>query len=312
MTIGLPLRFAGPSGVVNFVQGSLGGGGYADGLSGPATTSHILVRGNYADIYRWKAATQSCDNVTTSPHMDGFNIAPGLSGTPFAVAIAPSDETRCYAVIGPMPPRSGYQFFGANVGQFIASNNGGESWYKPGAANPATDPLTQPWGLTGGNIYGGSNIAIDPLNKDIIWYMDWQGPVYVSYNGAVSWTLASSLVSAALQTATAAGNAGTDGNSGTGTFKVTSNPILGNTYNQYGIGVFNLTSPFSITGGWGKYVDASSSSTVIAIEGDIQSANGLRKPFTLLTGFKSAAGPFGFWTFGPPVLPIHAFSRGPL
>ncbi len=274
-TKGLPLRFAGPSGVVNFLQGALGGGGYADGLSGPATTNRIFVRGNYADLYRWKATSQACDNVTTSPHMDNLGIGPQISGTPMATAVAPSDETRVYALLGILPPRLGYQAFGANYAQFYASNDGGDTWYKPGSANPSTDPLTQPFSSTSGNVYSGSNIVVDPLNKDIVWYMDWNGPVWLSYDGAVTWTLQTSLMNSALQKATAAGNSGFDGTAGTNTFKVTSNPILGTTYNGYGIGMYNATHPFSINGqNIGGYVDASSSSTLIALGGVIQGNTG--------------------------------------
>ncbi len=274
MSVGFPLRAAGPSGVVNFIQGALGGGGFADGLSGPATTTHIFVRGNYPDLYRWKATSGTCDNVTTSPFMDRLGISPATVGTPLCSAVAPSDETRVYLITGNMPPRLGYQAFAADYGQLFISNDGGASWDKAGSSHPSTDALTQPFGLYNGNIYSGSNLVVDPLNKDIVWFMDWSGAVYVTYNAGTSWTLQSTLMDLALPKATAAGNVSADGTCGQNTFKVTSNPILGNTYDQYGIGIFNATHPFTINGSGTLYADASSSSTLIAFAGRVQSRTG--------------------------------------
>lgn len=269
-TRGMPLRFAGPfsSGITSFVQGALGGGGYADGLSGPATTSHIFVRGNYADLYRWKASSGTCDNVTTVPHMSSLGVSPGTMSTPFAVAVAPSDETRVYAIFHVIPPRLGYQAFGANYGQLYASNDGGDTWYKPGSSSPSTDPLTTPLQISTGNVYSGPNIAVDPLNKDVLWLQTWAGVLYTSYDGGVTLTLRTDLMDLALPKATVT----IAGTAGGGSFSVVSNPVLGTSF-AFGIGAFDATNPFAIGGEGGDYNDASSSTTLVALTNTILQGN---------------------------------------
>jgi hypothetical protein len=269
---------AGPSGITNWVQGALGGGGYAEEIAMDPSGNFFLVRSNLANTFRWKRSTNLFDNVSVSPNMDALSLGLTNYGSPYAHAVGPSN--RCYLITSILPPRLGYQAFAADHGQLYRSDDGGNTWFKPGSSSPSTDPLTKPLSVYGGDMYQGPPMAVDPNNADVLYIMGINGAVWVTYDGGVTLSAMTTLMTAALPHCSASGNTGTDGNSATITFKVDSNPVLGNTSS---LGVFDATKPFAVGGsGSDFYHDSLSSSTTVTVN-FIQSADGLPFGFGLNT-----------------------------
>ncbi len=277
MTGLIQLRAHGQSGITNFIQGALGGGGYAQEISMAPNGDFFFVRSNLANTPRWQRSTNLFDNVSASPNMDALNIGLNTYGIPYGHAAGPGG--RCYVVVSILPPRLGFQAKGADHGQLLRSDNGGATWFKPGSSSPSSDPLTYPISLFN-NMIQGPPIAIDPNNADVVYIMGINGAVLVSYDGGVTIAPMLTLMNAALPNCTASGNTGTDGNSATTTFKVNSNPVLGNIGS---LGIFNATHPFAVGGSSeDDYINASSTSTLITTP-FIQSADGLPFGFGLNT-----------------------------
>jgi hypothetical protein len=231
-------------GITNFAYGALGGGGYSFEVSFAPDGSSLLVKANLPNSFQWRRSGDTVINLSKSPYMDGLQVGPGQIGSPYSHAYGP-DSQRIYLSTGTIPNRLLTGNVGSTIGQLYRSDDGGNTWVKPGPGGTVspTGTLTQPLSIAGGNMYMGPPMMVDPLNKDILWYMGWNGSILVTYNAGVTWHVRTDLMdSAGLPKCTA--NADVN---------VLGNPIPCNPSNPiHGLpgtwAVFDATHPFSIGG----------------------------------------------------------------
>lgn len=240
-----------PSGVTTFFQGALGGGGFANNLSASPDGSIRFVTGNTPNLYRWRSSTGLWDNQSTSPTMDNLGIKPLKGpGTCDFVAVGP-DNLRVYltcALIG-ADQRVGYINTGGGKqgldhGQLYRSDDGGNSWSRPGT-NVGSTGISIPldYGSGGLTPFGGPRMVVDPNNKDVVWGMMYNGIVWVSYNGGVTIHIVQALADLTLLKCQATANCVL----GLKTITVDSNPVAASfDYAHYG--VYNMDHPFSLGG----------------------------------------------------------------
>ena len=250
----LAWRHGKQTGIQNYVQGALGGGGFAFQLSSSPDGSIRFMRGDTPNLYRWDSGSGLFKNISTSPYMDGIGIAVQGFDRAYAVACA-ADNQRVYMITGVMPPRLGYintggGQIGMDHGQCYRSDDKGNTWIKPGSANPATDPLRTPLSAgANGHFYQGPFLTVDPNNKDVAYFLGWNGAVWVTRDGGANWTLLISLMRSALPR----GFATADTTVGLNTITMGGGcPISGATAGIYS--AFNATHPFAFGGSNGDDV----------------------------------------------------------
>lgn len=238
------------SGITQFQQGALGGGGFAFEFSSTPDGTVRFLRGDYPNSYRWDSTSDGWINNSTSPYMDALGISVEGYGQPKATGCAWDNQT-IYQVTGVMPGRLGMTTSGGgklamNHGQLYKSTDKGQTWFKPGSANPSTDPLTTPLSVTGsGHNFQGPPLSVDPNNSNVFYYMGWSGAVWVSYDGGVTITPMLALMRLALPSCHATANT----LAGNTVVTVDSCPISGASAGVYG--AYDATNPFALGGSTG-------------------------------------------------------------
>jgi hypothetical protein len=263
--------------VTNFIQGNIGGGGYAYSLQ-MAPNGSMLVSGNTPNLYRYKASTGRWDNVSVSPNMDSIGIGPGLFGTVYSSAWGP-DSQRIYSVFPKMPSALGVLRGAYHMGQshnaVFRSDDAGSTWSMTGLTNIAGFNTSGP-GAAEPLLY------VDPNNVDICYVMDVIGIVHVTYNGGSTWSVVNTLMTM-LPTATVVGNY--TAFYAPATVTVNANPISGlSTYFAY-----DSTNPLALGTDYNTTVFGGTATTMLlgplaTLDGSANNGNSLRNNDVLYFG----------------------------
>src|SRR5690349_11848102 len=100
-----------------FVQGALGGGGYACGINISPDGLTRTVRNDTSGLSVWDEKSQTWQQVMKSPNMDACGVRFGSSGNIYEVAVAPSDSSRIYVIASNF-----------KNGMVIGSHSAGMNW----------------------------------------------------------------------------------------------------------------------------------------------------------------------------------------
>lgn len=247
-----------PTGITNFVQGALGGGGYACGIAIAPDASSMLMRSDTGNLYRFNPSLVKWQNVSVSPNMDSCGVGAFVCGGVYEIAYAPSNPLRAYAVILNMPTTAASGGRPSTKSYVLRSDDGGITWSK--TTNTA---------VSGGNTnkFAGPHMSVDPHNADIVYLMAAPGNVYVTYNGGSNWSRVDALLSA-LPSCTATASENDGGN----TVAVNSNPIAGAAASVYA--AYDATHELALgTNGPYDLVGGGSTSTSFSV-GMLESYNG--------------------------------------
>ena len=77
-----------------FMQGALGGGGYACGINISPDGLTRTIRNDTHGLTVWDEKSQTWQQVMKSPNMDACSIRWGVGGNIYEVAVAPSNSAR--------------------------------------------------------------------------------------------------------------------------------------------------------------------------------------------------------------------------
>ena len=81
-----------------FMQGALGGGGYACGINISPDGLTRTIRNDTHGLTVWDEKSQTWQQVMKSPNMDACGIRWGVGGNIYEVAVAPSTSARIYLI----------------------------------------------------------------------------------------------------------------------------------------------------------------------------------------------------------------------
>ena len=250
------------AGEFEMFQGALGGGGFAFEMAMAPDGSYALLRGDTPNGYRWRRSTDAWDNISTSRCMSAIGVNQPMSFGQFKGIAISADSATCYMVNSDLGQgnnslicqNTGGGFEHNSYGQIYRSDDRGDTWYKPGVANPLNQTL--PYSYTvgyheSGHYFYGPVMAVDPNNKDVFYYVGHAGQVYASYDGGVTITLLIDLMRSALSTKRCFVTA--QGLVGQNTVTVDSCPINGDVTPSDKWSAFNATRPFTFGGRHGFY-----------------------------------------------------------